>query len=303
MDWLNELDAELRARVVATPRPLWLDPMAATATDARFDNADWIFERKLDGFRFLAFVGDGDAKLLTRNRIRHRHPAVEAALLAQRVADYVVDGEIVSGVYSVFDLLRYDGHDVTKLPLYARKRLLQSQFVWDEHVRSVEPLPENGLAAYARACNEGWEGVMAKRLDSVYEHKRSRAWLKMKCDASQEFVVGGFTDPGGAREGFGALLIGYYDGGDFVYAGRLGTGFTTALLRRMRALLQSIEVPTPPFTRGTGLPKKGAHFVDPVIVVEAVFMEWTTEGKLRHPRLVGVRVDKSPRDVVREPAN
>jgi ATP-dependent DNA ligase len=226
---------------------------------------------------------------------------VEAALLAQPVKDFVVDGEMVSGQYEVFDVLRVGGHDVTDLSLDARKDLLREYFKWVKPLSLVEPLPENGLAAYERACREGWEGVMAKRRDSVYEHKRSRAWLKMKCDASQEFVVGGFTDPSGAREGFGALLIGYYDeDGELVYAGKLGTGFNTQLLRDLHKRLLSMELKKPPFTRGTGLPKKAAHWVRPKIVVDAAFMEWTSEGKLRHPRFVRVRVDKKPKDVVRE---
>jgi len=315
VEWLAALDADLRAKVRATPTPSWLEPMAATRTDARFDDPGWVFEQKLDGIRYLAFVAGGEARLLTRNRIRHRHPAVEAALVDQPGADFVVDGEMVSGrrrpgaprgvgddalQYVVFDVLRLDGHDVTQLPLHTRKQLLRSRFAWREPLAAVDALAENGLAAYERACREGWEGVMAKRGDSVYEHKRSRAWLKMKCDASQEFVVGGFTDPSGARIGFGALLIGYYELPDLVYAGKLGTGFDTSLLRDLHARLTSIEVADPPFTRGTGFPKKGAHWARPEIVVDAAFMEWTSEGKLRHPRFVRVRVDKAPGDVVRE---
>ncbi len=274
--------------------------MAATLTDARFDDPDWLFEQKLDGIRYLGFVSEGEAKLLTRNRIRHRHPTVEAALVAQPVTDFVVDGEMVSGRYWVFDVLHVGGHDVTDLALDARKQLLREYFAWTEPLVLVEPLPEDGIAAYERACREGWEGVMAKRRDSVYEHKRSRAWLKMKCDASQEFVVGGFTEPRGARVGFGALLIGYYDGDELVYAGKLGTGFDTRLLRDLHAQLLASEIKTPPFTRGTNLPKKDAHWVRPEIVVDAAFMEWTGEGKLRHPRFVRFREDKAPRDVVRE---
>ena len=315
MDWLERLAPELRERVRRTPAQKWVDPMNATLTDARFDDADWVFERKLDGFRFLTFVRDGEATMLTRNKIRHRHPDIEARLVDQRGDDFIVDGEVVWGSrrsghprqagavaeeYAVFDLLRLDGHDVTALPLMARKQLLRERFTWRDPLTLVEPMAEDGMAAYARACVEGWEGVMAKRRDSVYEHKRSRAWLKMKCDARQEFVVGGYTDPSGAREGFGALLIGYYDGDDFVYAGRVGTGFNTDMLRRMHAIMHSIETPTSPFTRATGLPKKGNHWVEPMIVVEAAFMEWTGEGKLRHPRFVGIRVDKEPREVVRE---
>ena len=278
----------------------WIEPMAATLTEDRFDDPDWLFEQKLDGIRYLAYVADGEARLLTRNRIRHNHPQVEAALVAQPLREFVVDGEMVAGQYNVFDALRVGDHDVTDLPLDARKDLLREYFVWKKPLVLVQPLHEDGIAAYKRACREGWEGIMAKRRDSVYEHKRSRAWLKMKCDASQEFVVGGFTDPSGARVGFGALLIGYYDGDDFVYAGKLGTGFDTRLLRELHARLLSMELSAPPFTQGSGLPKKNAHWVKPEIVVDAAFMEWTAEGKLRHPRFVRVRVDKAPRDVVRE---
>jgi ATP-dependent DNA ligase len=299
VDWLEDLDDDLRAKVERTPTPKWIQPMAATLTDARFDDPEWIFERKLDGWRYLAFVANGEAKLLTRNKIPHTFPDVEGALLAQPVDDFVLDGEMVGGIYSVFDVLRFDGYDVTQLPLYARKQLFK-YFEWRKPLGLVAILRENGLAAYQRACDEGWEGVMAKRIDSVYEHKRSKQWLKMKCDAGQEFVVGGFTDPSGARVGFGALLIGYYDGDDFVYAGKLGTGFDTKLLRELHAQMQAIEIDKPPFTRATNLPKKGAHWVRPEIVVDSVFMEWTSEGKLRHPRFVRVRDDKAPRDVVRE---
>lgn len=274
--------------------------MNATLTDARFDDPEWVFERKLDGWRYLAFVANREARLLTRNQIPHSFPLVEATLVAQGIEDYIVDGEMIDGTYSVFDIVRFDGHDVTGLPLYARKQLLREQFGWVPPLALVEPLPETGIAAFERACREGWEGVMAKRRDSVYEHKRSKHWLKMKCDRAQEFVVGGFTEPSGARVGFGALLIGYYDGDDLVYAGRLGTGFDTKLLRELHAFLKKLEIPAPPFTRGTNLPKKDAHWVEPEVVVQAAFMEWTSDGKLRHPKFRGVRVDKAARDVVRE---
>jgi bifunctional non-homologous end joining protein LigD len=153
---------------------------------------------------------------------------------------------------------------------------------------------------WERAEREGWEGVIAKRRDSRYEHRRSPHWLKMKCEASQEFVVGGFTDPQGARVGLGALLVGYFDGEDFVFAGKIGTGFDTKLLRELRSRLDAIEVASTPFTKAKGLPRLRAHWARPEIVVQVAFIEWTVHGKLRHPRLLGVRYDKNPRDVVRE---
>ena len=171
-------------------------------------------------------------------------------------------------------------------------------------MRSVELLDD--AQPWDRARREGWEGVIAKRRGSPYEHRRSKHWLKMKCEASQELVVGGFTDPQGARVGLGALLVGYYDpfarfgAGDFVFAGKIGTGFDTKLLLDLRRRLDAIEIQASPFTKAKGLPRLRAHWVRPEIVVQVAFIEWTVHGKLRHPRLIGVRVDKNAREVVRE---
>jgi ATP-dependent DNA ligase len=158
----------------------------------------------------------------------------------------------------------------------------------------------NNESAWERAQQEGWEGVIAKRRGSVYEPKRSRNWLKMKCELSQEFVVGGFTDPQGKRVGLGALLIGYYERDDFVFAGKIGTGFNTKLLTELRTKFDGIEIANAPFTEAIGLPRVRTHWVRPEIVVQVGFIQWTTHGKLRHPRLLGLRTDKDPRDVVRE---
>jgi bifunctional non-homologous end joining protein LigD len=142
--------------------------------------------------------------------------------------------------------------------------------------------------------------VIAKRLDSPYEHRRSPFWLKMKVEASQELVIGGFTDPQGSRRGLGALLVGYFEKDDFVFAGKVGTGFDNKMLVDLRAKLDAIEIDKPPFTKAVGLPRLRAHWVRPKIVVQVAFTEWTVYGKLRHPRLLGIRVDKSAREVVRE---
>jgi bifunctional non-homologous end joining protein LigD len=152
---------------------------------------------------------------------------------------------------------------------------------------------------WERAAREGWEGVIAKRRGSAYEHRRSPHWLKMKIEATQELVVGGFTEPKGSRAGLGALLVGYFEGDDLVFAGKVGTGFDTRLLLDLRARLDALELPAPPFTKGTGLPRR-AHWARPEIVVQVAFIEWTRYDKLRHPRLLGVRFDKEPREVVRE---
>ena len=185
------------------------------------------------------------------------------------------------------------------LPLDARRERLNA-LPLAPPLQLVERLDEP--TPWERACREGWEGVIAKRSDSAYEHRRSPHWLKMKCEATQELVVGGFTDPQGKRQGLGALLVGYFEGKDFVYAGKVGTGFDTKLLLDLRARLAALEVESTPFTIREGLPKLRAHWVRPELVVQVAFMEWTSHGKLRHPRYVGLRIDKSAREVKRESA-
>ena len=146
----------------------------------------------------------------------------------------------------------------------------------------------------------GLEGVISKRRDAPYEPRRSRHWLKMKCEAAQDFVVGGFTDPLGRRVGLGALLVGYFEGDDFVFAGKVGTGLDTQLLLAFRARFDETGIVAPPFTRGTGLPRLRVHWVKPELVVRVAFIEWTVHGKLRHARLLGLREDMAARDVGRE---
>jgi bifunctional non-homologous end joining protein LigD len=186
----------------------------------------------------------------------------------------------------VFDVVWLEGRDVTALPLEQRRALLR-----DLPLRApLQPVPTlEDDQPWERACREGWEGVVAKRLGSPYEHRRSPHWLKMKCEVTQDFVVGGFTDPLGKRVGLGALLLGHYEKDDLVFAGKLGTGFDTELLVALRARLDALAIPEAPFTRAKGLPRLGAHWARPEIVVRVAFIEWTAHGKLRHPRLLEVR--------------
>ena len=282
--------------------PDWLEPMAATLTQDRFSGSEWLFERKFDGIRLLAYKRGADVRLFSRNRLPQDLPALAKAIAQLPVKDAILDGEVDwdrrSG-YHVFDLLWLNGRSVTSLPLEDRRALLR-ELPFEPPLRRVELLEDE--RPWERASREGWEGVIAKRRGSPYEHRRSKHWLKMKCEASQELVVGGFTDPRGARVGLGALLVGYYEGSDFIFAGKIGTGFDTNLLLELRARLDAVEVPTSPFTKSKGLPRLRAHWVHPEIVVQAAFIEWTVHGKLRHPRLLGVRFDKNPRDVIREQA-
>jgi ATP-dependent DNA ligase len=280
--------------------PDWLEPMAATLTEDRFTGDDWVFERKYDGIRLLAYKRGKNVKLYSRNRLLQDIPRIEAAIGELAVKDAILDGEVAwdrQSEYHVFDVLWLDGKSTTSLPLEERRALLRSLH-FKAPLRRVDLVTDK--EPWERARREGWEGVIAKRRGSPYEHRRSKLWLKMKCEASQELVVGGFTDPQGARVGLGALLVGYFDNDDFVFAGKIGTGFDTKLLLDLRARLDRITIAKPPFTRAVGLPRLRAHWVKPSIVVQVSFIEWTSNNKLRHPRLIGVRFDKKPRDVVRE---
>jgi DNA ligase D-like protein (predicted ligase) len=287
-----------------------MEPMAATLTQERFTGPHWTFERKLDGIRLLAFKQGRDVRLLSRNRLslNDSYPGVAEAIANLPVHEVILDGEAL-GVwgpstslragpsYHVFDILWLDGRDVTALPLDERRALLDGL-----PLRS--PLERVTLlddpAPWERAGREGWEGVIAKRRDAPYEHRRSPHWLKMKCEATKELVVGGFTDPRRSRVGLGALLVGYFEGQDLIFAGKVGTGFDTKLLLELRARLDQLEIAETPFTKGVGLPRTRAHWTRPEVVVQVAFIEWTVHGKLRHPRLLGVRLDKSPDEITKE---
>jgi len=272
--------------------PDWLEPMAATLTQDRFSGPDWLFERKFDGIRLLAYKNREDVRLFSRNRLPQHLPAVAGAIAGLPVDEVILDGEVTwdgqSG-YHVFDILWLNGRAVTSLPLEDRRALLQ-ELPFPTPMHRVRLLDDE--KPWERANREGWEGVIAKRRGSPYEHRRSKHWLKMKCEARQDLVVGGFTDPQGARVGLGALLVGYYEGGDFVFAGKIGTGFDTKLLLDLRRRLDVIELPASPFTRATGLPRLRVHWVRPQMIVQVAFVEWTVHGKLRHPRLLGVRSEQ-----------
>jgi len=285
--------------------------MAATLTKERFSGPEWTFERKLDGIRVLAYKRGEDVHLFSRNKLplNASYPAVADAIAKLPERDLVLDGEATGGWgrlgrgdYHVFDILRIDGRDVRSLPLDERRAILD-RLPLRLPIERVRPLDDP--KPWERACAEGWEGVIAKRRDSRYESRRSPHWLKMKCEATQELVVGGFTDPQGARVGLGALLVGYFesDGGnsDLVFAGKVGTGFNTKLLLDLRTRLDALEIPEPPFSKAKskGLPRHG-HWVRPELVVQVAFIEWTPYNKLRHPRLLGVRIDKKASDVTRE---
>ncbi|NYT17661.1 MAG: ATP-dependent DNA ligase [Methanomicrobiales archaeon] len=327
---LDQLSGEHKEKLIERDQPDWVEPMLATLTDRRFHDRDWIFERKFDGERCLVFRKGDTVRLLSRNRKRlnDTYPELEEALRKVGERRFIADGEIVafegevtsfsrlqermriqdrekaerSGVavsLYLFDLMYLDGYDLCALDLRARKSILARLFAFEDPIRYTEHRDGDGVAFYRDACAKGWEGVIAKRAAGRYLHRRSTDWLKFKCVNQQEFVIGGYTDPSGSRTGFGALLLGYYEGNDLISAGKVGTGFDDRTLQDLGDRLLSRERKTSPFA-DKDRPEKGEHFVTPDLVCEVAFTEWTDDGKLRHPRFLGMRQDKTAEDVVRE---
>ena len=317
---------------VSQAQPDWVEPQLATLTRDRFSGPAWMYERKLDGERCLAFGRGGQVHLLTRNRksADAAYPELVEALARQEAGDFIADGEVVSFdggqtsfahlqqrihvghpsaelraripvFYYLFDIMYSGGRDVRERPLRERKELLRRQFSFDDPLRFTAHRSTDGEAYFEQACRDGWEGLIAKRADAPYRAGRSKDWLKFKCESGQEFVIGGYTDPRGTRTGFGALLLGYYNsGGQLVYAGKVGTGFNEKLLHSLHASMVKLERTTPPFGAGPLPRPRGVHWVEPKLVGEVGFSEWTDAGELRHPRFQGLRRDKAAIEVVRE---
>jgi bifunctional non-homologous end joining protein LigD len=315
---------EMKRLARQSKQPEWIEPMLATLTEQYFSDPAWVFEPKLDGVRCLAFKKGTKVRLMSRNQLsmNDRYPAVATAVSELEAQDVVLDGEVAvvskgisrfqslqrhllegggSIVFFVFDAPHIGGYDVTKLPLLARKELLGHVVSPTPTISLVSYFEESGEAYLQEACEKGWEGLIAKRASAPYVPGRSKEWLKFKCSKEQELVVGGFTDPQGARVGFGALLVGYYDDGKLQYAGKVGTGYNAPLLRSLTEQLMKLKRDDSPFD---GMPpqRKGVHWVEPDMVVQIGFSEWTRDGRLRHPRFLGVRDDKKAREVVRETA-
>jgi bifunctional non-homologous end joining protein LigD len=297
--------------------PAFVVPMKAVLTAERPAGPEWVFERKLDGIRCLAVKdGGGRTRLYSRNELslNDRYAPLAAALDADAADGFVIDGEAVAFVggrdrfgggeggklfYYVFDVLFAGGRDVRSLRLEERRAVLEGVLRWRDPLRMTEQMTGDGALLLADACRDGWEGLIAKRLGTPYVSTRSRDWLKLKCTRAQELVIGGFTAPRGSRTELGALLVGHFDGDRLRYAGKVGTGFTRATLRELSERLAPLVRETSPFEPEKGIPR-AATWVEPELVAQIAFMQWTPDGRLRHPSFLGVRIDKPAREVARE---
>lgn len=313
------LSAGERALVRPADHPRRIEPQLAQTGGDRPSGPGWIHERKLDGVRLHVHVDGDDLRLVTR--LGHDRagtfPELLPAVRALGSRDLVADGEVVALQGDVdsfgrlqrrlggpgrptaaardvpvhlylFDLLHLDGHDLRKLPVVARKRVLR-RLTFLEPVRYTEHRNDDLDAHLAEACARGWEGLIAKRADGAYRSGRSPAWRKLKCQRTGRFVVGGWTPPQGTRAGIGALLLGMRTPEGLVYAGRVGTGIDDATLVTLAEHLRRAEQPTSPFVAPPG--ERGPRWVVPHLVAEVRFSGWTEAGRLRHPSLLALRPD------------
>ena len=330
IDLPEDIKEKLRDQAKEKKQPGWMSPMLAKLTHEVFSDKNWIFERKLDGERCLIFKKGGKVKLMSRNQkeLNNTYPELMEALESQEADNFIADSEIVAfdgnvtsfrklqkrmhlkdseeianskvKVYIyVFDLMYHSGYQLDELPLSERKSLLKKLLDYKDPVRFSIHRNENGEEYFREACRKNWEGLIAKKADSPYAHSRSSNWLKFKCENEQEFVIVGYSKPQGERKGFGAILIGFYENENLKYAGKVGTGFTDQMLEDLHERFQKIEV-NQPRIKDDDLPTNNVHWLKPELVAEVAFTEWTSSDKLRHPRYLGLRRDKDPKEVVKE---
>ncbi len=308
--------------------PEFVEPQLATLVSEAPTGGDWIHEMKLDGYRILARIEAGEARLYSRNgkEWTSRFPDIAKAAARLPVDSAWLDGEVVvlrpdgrssfqalqnalSGAaeemyYYVFDVPYADGYDLRKATLLDRKNLLRTVVGRaPDPLRYSEHAQVPGATYYEEACKLDLEGIICKRADAPYQGGRGRSWVKVKCEMRQEFVIGGFTDPEGARTGFGALLLGVQESGKLRYCGKVGTGFNEATLKTVKKELDTRLQDRPSFANPPrGAEARRAHWVKPELVAEVRFTEWTNDGTLRHPSFQGLREDKKPSEIVRERA-
>jgi len=316
--------------VIKADLPLTLSPQLATLVDGPPErHEEWLFEIKFDGYRLLARIDGQDIKLFTRNGNdwTAKLSALHKELTRLQLPSGWYDGEIVvqndqglpdfgalqlsfdtsrtsAITYFIFDVPYFDGNDLRATPLQARRALLQKLLsgLKSDRIKFSAEFDAPPQSVLSCACELGLEGVIAKRRDSTYQSRRSADWVKLKCSQRQEFVIGGFTDPKGSRNGIGALLLGVHDAeGQLLYAGNVGTGFSDARLRDLKAKLESLRATTNPFAASSEIAGR-PHWVKPVLVAEVTFGEWTRAGHIRHSVFHGLRTDKPATSIVREKA-
>jgi len=331
---IQDLLGDTIERAEETDMPEWLDPMLATLTDDYFSDPDWLFERKFDGERMLIYCRDNNITLYTRNQksANTPYPELVDALEQMQLPNCILDGEIVAfdgdvtsfaklqsrmhvtrteearksdvAVYFyLFDMIYYAPYLLTKIPLHKRKYAMKHLISFKDPIRYTQHRLEHGKEMHQKACEKGWEGIIAKQADTPYVHSRSKRWLKFKCVHEQEFIIIGYTEPQGSRVGFGAVLIAYYEDDTLTYGGRIGTGFDDATLEELHKKFQDYRVEASPLS-SSEMEKVDSgdaiYWLEPHFVCQAGFTEWTPHGKLRHPRYLGLRRDKKPKQVTRE---
>src|SRR5215208_3107248 len=302
--------------------PKRLQPMLATLTDAPFDDKDWIFEDKYDGFRMVATIENGEVTLYSRNGKIISHNYIEVAKALEGIKhDAVIDGELVAigndGLshfqllqnalrheaklqYCAFDLMFQDGEDLRNLPLLERKKRLNGILPKHKLIAFSRHRATFGMKFFGEAERKGLEGIMAKRADSEYlSGARTDSWLKIKTSKRQEVVIAGFTAPRRTRPCFGALALAIREGKEWRFIGHVGTGFSHATLKELHSKLIKLKTAKSPFpkkVRGEAI----TTWVKPILVAEVKFTEWTNSGEMRHPVYLGLRADKGAEEVVRE---